>query len=159
MAQTVFPIFNQFGLFLSCIGYLGHPFWKEASWVFIASLFFSVRRDSAIDREGNGSRLQEKARVYGQKTIREGMQRLHERSAQDLSRHDATSWMNLVHQLDARTRCPASGCPEAVMVQPAQDRKSDHLVPCILSVRNRSAVFRYLLPNPLMGSCLVKVRP
>src|SRR6266516_2138533 len=66
--------------------------------------------------------------------------------------------MDLVHQLNARTRGPASSCPVVVMVQPTHDRKSDHLVPCILSARNRSVVFRYLLPNPLMGSCLVKVR-
>ena len=86
------------------------------------------------------------------------MHRLHERSAKDLFSHDATSWMDLVHQLDARTRGPASGCPVVVMVQPTHDRKSDHLVPCILSGRNRSALFRDLLPNPLMGSCLVEVR-
>ena len=119
-------------LHFECIGYLGHPFGKEASWVFIASLFFSVRRDSAIDREGNGSRSQEKTRVYGQKTIREGMQRLHERSAQDLSRHDATSWMDLVHQLGVRTCGPALGCPAVVMVQSTNDWKSDHLLACLM---------------------------
>src|SRR6266581_3283471 len=37
---------------LTCIGYLGHPFEKEAPWAFIASLFLSVRWDSAIDRGG-----------------------------------------------------------------------------------------------------------
>ena len=44
-----------------------------------------------------------------------------------------------------------------VMVEPTHDRKSDHLVPCILSGRNRSALFRYLLRNPLMRSCPVEV--
>jgi hypothetical protein len=34
----------------SCIGYLAHPFVKEALWAFIAILFLSVRWDSAIDR-------------------------------------------------------------------------------------------------------------
>ena len=43
------------------------------------------------------------------------------------------------------------------MVQPTHDRKSDHLVSCILSGRNRSALLRDLLGNPLMGSCLVEV--
>jgi hypothetical protein len=43
------------------------------------------------------------------------------------------------------------------MVQPTHNRKSDHLVPCILSGRNRSALFRDLLPNPLMRPCLVEV--
>ena len=32
------------------------------------------------------------------------------------------------------------------------------LFACILSGRNRSALFRDLLPNPLMGSCLIEVR-
>src|SRR5947209_9794467 len=65
--------------------------------------------------------------------------------------------MDLVHQLDARTRCPASGCPTVVMVQPTHDRTSDHLVPGILSGKARSALFRDLLPNALMRSCLVEV--
>src|SRR2546421_4162971 len=43
------------------------------------------------------------------------------------------------------------------MVQPTHDRKSDHLVSCILSGRNRSALLRDLWGNPLMGSCLVEV--
>ena len=43
------------------------------------------------------------------------------------------------------------------MVQPTQDRKSDHLVPCILSARNRSALFRGLLPDPLMRPCPIEV--
>ena len=70
------------------------------------------------------------------------MQRLQERSAQDLFSHDATSWMDLVHQLDARTCGPASGCPAVVMVQSTQDRKSNDLVPYILSGRNRVALWR-----------------
>jgi hypothetical protein len=90
-------------------------------------------------------------------TIREDMQRLQERSAKDLFRQDATSWMDLVHQLSSRTRGTFSGCPVVVMVEPTNDRKSDHLVPCILSGRNRSALFRDLLLDPLMGSCSVEV--
>jgi len=43
------------------------------------------------------------------------------------------------------------------MMQPTHDRKSDHLVPCILSGRNRSALFRDLLRHPLMRSCSVEV--
>jgi hypothetical protein len=68
----------------------------------------------------------------------------------DLFRHDAMSWTDLVHELDARTRDPASGCPVVVVVQPTHDRTSDHLVACILSARNRSALFRDLLLDPLM---------
>ena len=75
----------------------------------------------------------------------------------DRFRHDAPSWMDLVHQLDARTRGPASGCPAVVMMQPTQDRKSDHLVPYILSGRNRATLLRDLLPNSLMRPCLVEV--
>jgi hypothetical protein len=60
------------------------------------------------------------------------MQRRQERSAQDLFSHDATSWMDLVHQLDARTCGPASGCPAVVMVQSTHDWKSDHLLACLM---------------------------
>ena len=60
-------------------------------------------------------------------------------------------------QLSCQTRSPASGCPAVVMVQPTHDRTSDHLVPCILRGRNRSALYRYLLPHALMRSCLVEV--
>jgi hypothetical protein len=83
--------------------------------------------------------------------MRDGMHRLQERPAKDLSRHDATSWMDLVHQLSSQTRRTASGCPVVVMVQLTHDRKSDHLVACILSARNRSALYRDLLPNALCG--------
>jgi len=44
-----------------------------------------------------------------------------------------------------------------VTAEPTHDRKSDHLVPCILRGRNRSASLRDLLLNPLMRSCLVEV--
>ena len=106
--------------------------------------------------EGNRSRSQEKTPVNGQQTIREGMQRLHERPVTDFFRHDATSWMELVHRLDARTRGPPSGSPLISMVQPTHDRKSDHLVVCILSGRIRSALFWNLLSNPLMRPCPVE---
>ena len=84
------------------------------------------------------------------------MQRLHERPVTDFFRHDATSWMELVHRLDARTRGPPSGSPLISMVQPTHDRKSDHLVVCILSGRIRSALFWNLLSNPLMRPCPVE---
>jgi hypothetical protein len=107
--------------------------------------------------KGNGSHAQEKTVGYGQQTIREAMHRLQERPAKDPFRHDAHSWIDLVHLLDTRTPVPASGDPLIVMVQPSHDRKSDHFVPCILSARNRSALFRDLLCNALMGSCPVEV--
>jgi hypothetical protein len=65
--------------------------------------------------------------------------------------------MDLVHQLDARTPGPPSGRPVVVMVQPTHDRNGNHLVPRILSERNRSEPFRNLLSNPLMQSCLIEV--
>ena len=43
------------------------------------------------------------------------------------------------------------------MVHSTHDWESDHLVPCILSGRDRAALFRDLLPNPLMRPCLVEV--
>jgi hypothetical protein len=43
------------------------------------------------------------------------------------------------------------------MVQSTQDRKSNDLVPCILSGRNRAAIFSDPLRNSLMRSCLVEV--
>jgi hypothetical protein len=64
--------------------------------------------------------------------MREGIQRLHEKLATDLFRHDTTSWMDLVHQLDARTPGAASGCPVVVVVQPTHDRKSDHLLSSVM---------------------------
>ncbi len=130
---------------------------KEALWAFIASLFLAVRWDSAIDRGGEWFSYRRENRVYGQQTTRKGKHRLHERAATDLVSHDVMSWIDLVHQLDARTRDLASGCPVVVVVQPTHDRKSDHLVACILSGRNRSARFGDLLPNALMGSCPVEV--
>jgi hypothetical protein len=60
------------------------------------------------------------------------MQRLHERPAKGLFRHDATSWMDLVHQLDTRIRGPASGSPVVVMVESTHDWKSDHLIACLM---------------------------
>jgi hypothetical protein len=89
--------------------------------------------------------------------MRTGLQKWQKRAAKDLSRHDATSEMDLVHQLNASPRVPASGSPLIIMVQPTHDRTSNHLVPCILTARNRSTLFRDLLPNPLMGPCPVEV--
>jgi hypothetical protein len=107
--------------------------------------------------QGNGSHGPEKTDMDGQQTIREGIQRLEERSIKDRFRHDAPCWMDLVHQLDARIRGPASGSPVVVMVQSFHDRNGNHFAPCILRGRNRFAPFRNLLPNPLMRSCLVEV--
>jgi hypothetical protein len=63
----------------------------------------------------------------------------------------------LIHQLDALTYGPASGCPAIIMVQSTHDRTSHYLLACILRGRNRSEPFRYLLRNPLMWACLVEV--
>jgi hypothetical protein len=82
--------------------------------------------------ERNGSHIQKKTGVRVQQTIREGKQRLHERAAKDLFIHDTMSWMDLVHQLDARARTTASGCPMVVMVQPTYSGNSDHLVACMM---------------------------
>ena len=82
--------------------------------------------------EGNRSRPPEKTRIFGQQITEEGIQRLQERSAKDLFRHDATSWMDQVHQLDACTYGPVSGCPVIVVVQPTHDRTSDHLLTCLM---------------------------
>ena len=85
------------------------------------------------------------------------MQRLHERSARCTFIHDIVSWMHLVHQLYYRISCIDSGYPLVVMMEPSQDRNSDHLVPCIMRGMRRSTRFRKLLLNTLMRSCLVEV--
>ena len=85
------------------------------------------------------------------------MHRLQKRSAKDLFRHDTTSWMEFVHQLDFRTRALASGCPLVVMVESTHDWMSNYLVPNILSGRNRTALFREPLRNPLMRPGSVEV--
>jgi hypothetical protein len=101
----------------------------------------SHHRYSAIEIAGNNSHGPKKTGVDGQQTYREAMHRLQERSAKNFS--DPTYELDdLVHQLSSRTRGPVSGCPLVVMVQPTHDWKSDHLVPCILRGRNRSALFR-----------------
>jgi hypothetical protein len=61
------------------------------------------------------------------------MRRPHERAAKGLLRHDSTNWMGLIHQLDARTRGPASGNPAVVMVQSTHDRQCDYLLACMMS--------------------------
>jgi hypothetical protein len=60
------------------------------------------------------------------------MHRLQERSAKDPFSHDTMSWMELVHQLDARSGGPASGSPAVVMVHSTHDWKSDHLLACLM---------------------------
>ena len=114
-------------------GYLGHPFVKEAPWAFTARLFFVVKGILAIEIAGNRSHGPEKTGLYGQQTIRGGMRRPHERAAKGLLRHDATNWMDLIHQLDARIRGPARACPAVVMVQSTHDRTSDHLLAYLMS--------------------------
>ncbi len=57
----------------------------------------------------------------------------------------------------SHTSALASGCPLVVMVQSAHDRKSDHLVPCMMRGHGWSAWSRNLLLDPLMRSCLVEV--
>ena len=85
------------------------------------------------------------------------MQRLHERSAKGIFIHDTVIRMHLVHRQYYRTSCTDSGYPLVVMVEPTHYRNSDHLVPCILRGRSRSAPFRNLLLNTLMRSCQVEV--
>ena len=80
----------------------------------------------------SSSRPQEKTRRYKQETTKKGLHRLQERPANDRFSRDAPSWIDLVHQLDFRTPALASGCPMVVMVQPAHDRKCDHLVACMM---------------------------
>lgn len=60
------------------------------------------------------------------------MHRLYEWPTKDLFSKEAISWMDLVHQLDTRTRGPASGYPAVVMMQPAHDRQCDYLVACMM---------------------------
>ena len=81
-----------------------------------ASFTLSDGTQSSIE-EGNGSHSQGKTGRSGQPTLTKGMHGLHERAAKDHLRHDATSWMDLVHQLNARTRGPVSGCPVVVVVE------------------------------------------
>jgi hypothetical protein len=132
---------------------------KSASWAITTTAFSLSGGTQPSIEERNLSRTQENTRMYGQQTIKKGMHRLQARSLADLFRHDATSWIDLVHHLSSRTCGPISGCPAVVMVQPTHYWKSDHLVTCILSGRNRSALYRDLLPNPLMGPCQVARRP
>jgi hypothetical protein len=86
------------------------------------------------------------------------MQRLPERSAKGISRHDAASWSHLVHRLYYRTSCTDSSYPLIVMVESTQDRNSNYPAFYMMRGLRRSARFRKLLPNPLMRSCLVEVR-
>jgi hypothetical protein len=99
----------------------------------------------------------EKTCVYLQHTLREAMQRLHERSAKGIFIDDTVSWRHLVYRPYYRTRCTNSGYPSVVMVETTHSRKSDHLVPCILRGRSRFAPFRNLLLNPLMRSGPVEI--
>jgi hypothetical protein len=98
-----------------------------------------------------------KIRAYLQHTLRQAMQRLHERSTKGTFIHDAASWSHLVHRQYYRTRCTDSGYPLVVMVEPTHYWNSTHLATCILRGNSRFARFRNLLPNPLMRSCPVEV--
>jgi hypothetical protein len=81
-----------------CIGYIGHPFVKEGPWAFIATLSLVARWYSAIDRGGEWFSYTGENRHLWTEAIKEGMQRLLERSAKDFFRHDATNWMDFVCQ-------------------------------------------------------------
>ncbi len=85
------------------------------------------------------------------------MQRLFVTSTRVPFCHELSAGWTSSPQLGARTYGIASCDPLIVMVQPTHDRKSDQLVPCILSGKNRSASLWDLLRNPLMGSCLIEV--
>src|SRR5205085_367412 len=91
-----------------------------------------------------------KTRAFLQHTLKEAMQRLHERFAKGTFIHDAVSWMHLVHRLYYPTSCTDSGYPLVVMVEPTHSRNSDHLVTCMMRGNSRSARFRKLLLNTLM---------
>ena len=60
----------------ACIGYLDHPFEKEALGLSPLASFSWSSEDSAIEIAGKSFSVPEKTRVYGQQTIREGMHRL-----------------------------------------------------------------------------------
>ena len=81
-----------------CIGYIGHPFVKEGPWAFIATLSLVARWYSAIDRGEEWFSYTRENRHLWTEAIKEGMQRLLERSAKDFFRHDATNWMDFVCQ-------------------------------------------------------------
>src|SRR5215469_12780397 len=128
-----------------------------AIWLLSPSTFSLSSGTQTLIEEGNLSLSQEKPLVYEQQTITEDMQRLLERSAKDPFSHEATSWMDLVHQLDVRTRGPATGYPAVVMMESTHDRTSNYLVACILRGRDRVTRFRNLVRNPLKRPCLVNV--
>jgi len=69
--------------------------------------------------------------VYLLHTIREAMQRLHERSAKSFTIHNAVSWMHLIHRLYYRTSCTDSGYPLVVMVKSTHYWNSNYFAPCM----------------------------
>jgi hypothetical protein len=78
--------------------------------------------------EGNRFCSREEIPRFGRQIIREGIPLLYKRPATDLFCHDAPSWMDLVHQLEARRCGPVSGCPMVVMMESTHHGKSDHLL-------------------------------
>ena len=71
---------------------------KEGPWAFIATPSLVARWYSAIDRGGEWFSYTGENRHLWTEAIKEGMQRLLERSAKDFFRHDATNWMDFVCQ-------------------------------------------------------------
>ena len=64
---------------------------KKALWAVIASLFLTVRWNSAIDPGGASFSFTGENTGYGQQTIKKGLHRLHERPAKDLFSHELSA--------------------------------------------------------------------
>jgi hypothetical protein len=64
--QDVYDVLSHYGGYnfnsRACIGYLGHPFEKEAPWAFITLRLLMVRGTQPSIEEGNCSRPKEKTR-------------------------------------------------------------------------------------------------
>jgi hypothetical protein len=116
-----------------------------------------------MEVEGNFSLAREqgpptrKTRASLQQTLRESMQRTHSSSTKRIFIHDGAIWIRLIYPLYYRTCFTDSGYPLVVMVEPTHYRNGDQLVSCMMRGNSRSARFRNLLPNPLMGSRPVEV--
>src|SRR5512142_2111759 len=107
-----------------CNGYLAHPFEKVGPLGFHHPSFSRYQVGlSHRSRRGIVPYHQRKQRGRDSKSLGKAYHGSYEWPAKYLSRHDATSWMDLVPQLDFRTRALASDCPMIVMVKPTHDRK------------------------------------
>ena len=85
------------------------------------------------------------------------MHKLHERPVKDLFRHGATSWIDLVHQLDALIYGLASGSPAVIMVQPTQDRCGDDRPTAPRHTVGWRHAYRHLLVDALMRPGAIEV--